>query len=69
MKKRKISAYFTDLINSEIKRKSFKNKIPVFVFEDEINYHDCSLYFNPNVDMIKDSDLLKKSFSEKNFLK
>jgi len=70
VKKRKISAYFTDLINSEIKvEKILKTKVPVFVFEDEINYHSCSLYFNPNVDINEDSDLIKKKISsEKNFL-
>ena len=67
---RKISAYFSDLINSEIKvEKVLKTKIPVIVFEDEINYHNCSLYFNPNVNIIEDIDLIKKKISsEKNFL-
>ena len=69
VKKKKISAYFTDLIKTEIKvEKILKKKVPVFVFEDEMNSHICKLYFNPNVD-IKKTDLIRKKISsEKNYL-
>ena len=68
--KKKILAYYTDLLTPEIKiEKSLKKKIPVVVFEDEINKHFCHLYFNPNTDKSKDSHLIKKKiYSEKNYL-
>ena len=70
LNKKKIIAYYTDLLESEIKIEKIimKNDLPVIIFEDEIKKHFCKIYFNPNLNISDNSLLKKKVISNKNFL-
>jgi len=66
---KKISLYYTDLLKPEIKvEKGLFKKIPIFVFEDNINPHICNYYFNPNIYKIRKTKMYKKVIAERKFL-